>query len=698
MTAYGAVGNNSHDDTTAIQNAINAFCTGQTIANGGSIYFPPGTYKVSQPQTPSTSPVFTICSGIHILGGNSAEQIGLVISAGSPSSTIISSPGASPNAAPVFQCIASACAGGVTFENITIAGYNEDVYIKQSSNNKFINANLTFPQSTEPTGMTDNAPLKICDSVWNYYEGGQIVTNGTTTIPGVLLCTDSTPGNFTQVGLSYFENILMAGGAFVYRAGVNNTGSPGGNIEFRNITVEGANTDFLTVTTTGGAILGGISGLTFDHASYSDPVDATAALINFNAPSVLSGVFIKHSAAGTAAIRMTQGTLNAATVISDSATAGNAQVVDGSGNPYGNGETQNWSGFDHIVDTTIAARLQSDLKNQFANVGSQGFMGPAFRATASGSAFSTLALDPAQGILFGDGGTYGFSSSIKQSVTNDIDIFASKLLPPTNVAGTRRHGRFARVRHLLLLHALHLDWDQHAMRGLFGFGCVRAVVVSGSNHSVNLTWTLPISNSPATPAGYCIYRSTVANGTVEDQNVVLLSVVSGGSTTSATDAGGGTAGGNWNAPIPSYQAVHRFTANALGVNTTNPQYNLDVNGSAAVNSLNGVQKADRFSGSDAAAKINACLDGGGWYFGCLRCARPYRHTHRNVSTSRFLRAPRFCGARAAHDQRQHDQRRRRIYGRRRGAHGQAGKRPWHGSARGHVRLYRLRNRGLHHGG
>ena len=43
------------------------------------------------------------------------------------------------------------------------------------------------------------------------------------------------------------------------------------------------------------------------------------------------------------------------------------------------------------------------------------------------------------------------------------------------------------------------------------------------------------------------------------------------------------------------------------MNTTSPQFNLDVNGSAAVNSLNGVQMAERFAGSDAAAKINACL-------------------------------------------------------------------------------------------
>ena len=67
VTAYGAVGNNIHDDTSAIQAAINAYCTGQTLSNGGSIYFPPGTYSVAQPQTPSTSPVFTICTGIHFL-------------------------------------------------------------------------------------------------------------------------------------------------------------------------------------------------------------------------------------------------------------------------------------------------------------------------------------------------------------------------------------------------------------------------------------------------------------------------------------------------------------------------------------------------------------------------------------------------------------------------------------------------------
>src|ERR1700690_3366658 len=39
------------DDTLALRAALSAFCTGQTNANGGSIYFPPGNYVLSQNQS-----------------------------------------------------------------------------------------------------------------------------------------------------------------------------------------------------------------------------------------------------------------------------------------------------------------------------------------------------------------------------------------------------------------------------------------------------------------------------------------------------------------------------------------------------------------------------------------------------------------------------------------------------------------------
>lgn len=43
VSAYGAIGNGTHDDTTAIQNALNACHT----AGGGTVFFPTGTYKVT---------------------------------------------------------------------------------------------------------------------------------------------------------------------------------------------------------------------------------------------------------------------------------------------------------------------------------------------------------------------------------------------------------------------------------------------------------------------------------------------------------------------------------------------------------------------------------------------------------------------------------------------------------------------------
>jgi len=55
---YGAIGDGSTDDTTAIQNAINALSS-----NGGVIYFPAGTYKV-------TSTVMISISGVTLRGNS----------------------------------------------------------------------------------------------------------------------------------------------------------------------------------------------------------------------------------------------------------------------------------------------------------------------------------------------------------------------------------------------------------------------------------------------------------------------------------------------------------------------------------------------------------------------------------------------------------------------------------------------------
>src|SRR4051812_25290989 len=48
---HGATGNGTTDDSTAINNAINAAASGN---NGGAVYFPPGDYAIGSPIKPKS--------------------------------------------------------------------------------------------------------------------------------------------------------------------------------------------------------------------------------------------------------------------------------------------------------------------------------------------------------------------------------------------------------------------------------------------------------------------------------------------------------------------------------------------------------------------------------------------------------------------------------------------------------------------
>src|SRR6478609_2762328 len=60
---YGATGNGTTDDTAAIQAALNA-----VSANGSTVFFPPGTYKI-------TSALTATVNGTQIVGNGWGSQI-----------------------------------------------------------------------------------------------------------------------------------------------------------------------------------------------------------------------------------------------------------------------------------------------------------------------------------------------------------------------------------------------------------------------------------------------------------------------------------------------------------------------------------------------------------------------------------------------------------------------------------------------
>ena len=110
-------------------------------------------------------------------------------------------------------------------------------------------------------------------------------------------------------------------------------------------------------------------------------------------------------------------------------------VVDGSGSLVGNVVAQNQNGFDYVVNVSDANdRLRTDT---FMNPDTDA---PALRATSSGNKFASVGVDSANGLMFSDGASFGYSAQVSQSSQESLDIGFASALPPTNVTGTPTTG------------------------------------------------------------------------------------------------------------------------------------------------------------------------------------------------------------------------------------------------------------------
>lgn len=562
------------NDLYPITEAINASCS-STVSGSGSlppVFFPPGTYDVGQTQGSSTTAVLPSCFGQQLKGPSSGVAV-----------IVAHHTGTNPSPGPLLSVGNSSA-----YSNLTFEGYNEALLFSSVA---AVSLNGVTALTLSATGQTDNTPVIMKGSFEIKWIGGYISSNQVT-IPNFIL-TDNGAGQPTY--LFDMENVNLGAGTDVIQER-GSCISLAANYIFKGIVREGANSDFLTFNQTASSGCE-YAGLHLDQIQDADNTNSTAALVNFDQPNGwLNGVTIDY-ALGTDAIRNTASLNPPANVhVRGGLEQANA-VVDSSGNALGNSVTMDEvnGGSDHIDSST-----QKAIAAPFSSI-------PAVndRYFKNGAGYSTLGFDGYFGTLFGDGGTPGYSGQLVQTTPETLDVGFARLLPPTSFSGTATTGgSLAAGTYYGYLYASTSATCGSGVQSTFAYAL--GIVVGGSNNAINFTWTDPAAApSSGSIAGYCIavYPNYIGAG-----NYIATGVfIAGAATASYLFTGGSQPATSPVYPTGSFQAQHRFTSNSLGVNTTSPQYNLDVNGSAAVNSLNQVQKAERFGGADGAAKVNACL-------------------------------------------------------------------------------------------
>lgn len=182
VTDYGAVGNGSTDDTTAINSAIAAWNT----ATAGVLYFPHGTYKVTAALTTITAAGYVCGDGMGGYDGvdtaattiNCTSQTAVLFTVTNQAATfadlaIVNTYAGAPSAGSAIKVTSSNIGQKVDFDSIGVKGFYINIEVQTgaqwSMRNCYLSAPVLYGIKIQNTVNGDAGDWSISDS-WFYAE------------------------------------------------------------------------------------------------------------------------------------------------------------------------------------------------------------------------------------------------------------------------------------------------------------------------------------------------------------------------------------------------------------------------------------------------------------------------------------------------------------------------------------------------
>ncbi len=326
-----------------------------------------------------------------------------------------------------------------------------------------------------------------------------------------MLIAEAAPAGVSTIDyLIHFENVTGYGGAFIYDQRVaSNTNDPS-NFTFQNISIEDSANSVFTLASTGGHP-SRVEAISLVHARLEDSQASTpVGVLELRNSMAVSGAQIINSYGGLAVLQNGGGSVDSVQV---QGCAINCSIVseDTSGNLIGGVSITN-GGLDvqeHSGNNRIMPWLRSDPLGEYAFAASQG--GPAFRATAAGSHFSTIAADPTMGYLFGDGASYGYTARLLQSTPNTLDVGFSNMSPPTGITATPTTGGTLApgTYYYYVVSVGGSSCDPTVNQASTMSLASNVAVVAAPNNAVSITWTPP-PTSLVGIAHYCVIQTATS--------------------------------------------------------------------------------------------------------------------------------------------------------------------------------------------